>query len=134
VYIDPPTLRRLCRARELLDELLPVRTVAREVGISPYHFIRQFDAVFGETPHRYRTRQRIERAKLLLARGTSVTDVCMEVGFSSVGSFSALFTRWAGVAPSQFRGTEAELHAGCLTLFRNFEEAPPAAVGQAATP
>ena len=63
--------------------------VAREAAISPFHFIRQFEAVFGVTPHQYRIGRRIERAKHLLAAGQhSVTDVCMEVGFSSLGSFS----------------------------------------------
>ena len=69
MLIDRPSLRRLCRARELLAvDDAPVAAVARAVGISPFHFIRQFDAVFGETPHQHRTRVRLERAKQLLAR------------------------------------------------------------------
>src|SRR5437660_9628586 len=98
----------LCRARDLLhapgDARVSIRDVARDVRISPYHFIRQFEALFGETPHQYRIRARIDRAKELLAAGDhSVTDVCMEVGFASLGSFSDLFTRRVGVSPSAYR-------------------------------
>jgi AraC-like DNA-binding protein len=80
--------RRLCHARDLLrDGREPAPTIeqlAREVRISPFHFIRQFEAVFGVTPHQFRIASRIELAKALLAGGEySVTDVCMEVGFSS---------------------------------------------------
>ena len=102
------TFRNLCRARELLaespDEHLSVKYIAREVAISPYHFIRQFEAVFGMTPHQFRIQSRLDRAKLLLAMGErSVTDVCMEVGFSSLGSFSDLFTRRFGSSPSAYK-------------------------------
>jgi AraC-like DNA-binding protein len=95
----------LCEARDLLrqvDEASPsIADVARHVGISPFHFIRQFEAVFGTTPHQFRIHRRLELARLLLVRGQhSVTDVCMEVGFSSLGSFSALFTRRMGETPS----------------------------------
>jgi AraC-like DNA-binding protein len=88
----------LCRARDLLREThdvpLSIEDVAREAAVSPFHFIRQFQAVFGETPHQYRIQARLDRAKHLLALSDySVTDVCMEVGFSSLGSFSDLFAR-----------------------------------------
>ena len=142
-------LRRLCQSRELLDQVhsepLPIRDIARQVGISQFHFIRQFELVFGVTPHQHRIRSRLGRAKLLLARGGhSVTDVCMEVGFSSLGSFSDLFTRCVGVAPSVYQRRSRvlihlpashpqSLYPGCLSLmtrlpasaFRNFREAPP---------
>ena len=100
--------RRLCRARDLLVEVpeppVSIEDVAREVGISPFHFIRQFEAVFGLTPHQFRIQSRLDRAKRLLAMGQhSVTDVCMEVGFSSLGSFSDLFTRRVGATPSAYR-------------------------------
>lgn len=141
------TLRNLCRARDLLSEVhdatLSIEDVAREAAISPYHFIRQFEAVFGVTPHQYRIRRRLELAKQLLAAGRhSVTDVCMAVGFSSLGSFSALFTQRIGVPPSVYRrrmramvqvpgALPWEIIPGCLTLmgrlpadaFRNFREA-----------
>jgi AraC-like DNA-binding protein len=118
--------RRLCRARELLAQLdgpqPTIESLAREVGISPYHFIRQFEALFGVTPHQYRIQMRLERAKHLLAeQRRSVTAVCMEVGFSSLGSFSTLFSRRFGEAPSAFRRrvTSTDLVPGCLTLMAN---------------
>jgi len=71
------------------------------VHISPFHFIRQFEALFGLTPHQFRIQSRLDHAKHLLAMGrTSVTDVSMEVGMSSLGSFSDLFARRAGATPS----------------------------------
>ena len=124
--------RRLCLARDLLREQREptpsIAELAREVQISPFHFIRQFEAVFGVTPHQFRIQSRLDVAKHLLATGHySVTDVCMEVGFSSMGSFSALFARKVGEPPSAYRrrvralvqvpGTvPADLTPGCLTL------------------
>ena len=100
--------RRLCLARDLLREeresTRSIADIAREVQISPFHFIRQFEAVFGVTPHQFRIQARLDVAKHLLATGQySVTDVCMEVGFSSLGSFSDLFERRVGVRPSEYR-------------------------------
>lgn len=133
---DRATLQRLSRARDLLaDDDAPISHVARRTGISPFHFIRQFHAVFGETPHQFRTRARLDRAKQLLRAGASVTETCMEVGFSSLGSFSGLFTRRIGVAPSAYRRVvqvQADWrYRGCLSLmfglpagaFRNSREA-----------
>jgi AraC-like DNA-binding protein len=133
--------RRLCRARDLLRELRDpsptIEQLAREVGISPFHFIRQFEAVFGLTPHQFRIQARLDLAKHLLARGQhSVTDVCMEIGFSSLGSFSTLFTQRIGEAPSAYRhrirplvqvpGTmPAVLIPGCLSLLAQL---PPLAL------
>ena len=124
--------RRLCRARDLLREAgepsPTIEQLARDVRISPFHFIRQFEAVFGATPHQFRIGARIDRAKELLAAGDhSVTDVCMEVGFSSLGSFSLLFANRVGEPPSAYRrrirtlvpvpGRGAiHLTPGCLTL------------------
>lgn len=128
MVIKPQSFRRLCRARDLLCEdrerPLSIRAVAREISISPYHFIRQFEALFGETPHQFRRRVRLDRAKRLLALGRhSVTDVCMEVGFSSLGSFSGLFRRDIGATPSAYRRRmraierlQEQLTPGCLTL------------------
>ena len=127
--------RRLCRARDLLQQLddpaPTIEQLAAELKISPFHFIRQFEAVFGVTPHQYRIRARLDHAKHLLAAGTrSVTDVCMEVGFSSVGTFSTLFTRRFGETPSAYRRRvrTADLTPGCLRLMaelgdRSFQEA-----------
>ncbi len=102
------TLVRLCQAREMLREVgeraPSVREVATEAGMSRYHFIRLFKAVFGETPKQCQLRARLEKAKrLLMLTETSVTDICMEVGFSSLGTFSAVFARRVGVAPSIYR-------------------------------
>jgi AraC-like DNA-binding protein len=126
------TLIRLCRARDQLRDMQgsapSIGEVAREAGMSPYHFIRQFYALFGETPHQYRTRARIESAQRLLALSDfSVTDVCMEVGFTSLGSFSDLFARRVGTAPSAYRrrirslvqipaALAQEVFPGCLSL------------------
>src|SRR5687767_15142036 len=101
-------LVRLCRSRELLRQslggTLGLADVAHHSGMSEYHFIRQFAALFGVTPHQYRLQARLERAKQLLAGGEhSVTEVCMAVGFSSLGSFSDLFTRRVGIAPREYR-------------------------------
>jgi AraC-like DNA-binding protein len=122
--------RRLCHARDLLRESrepsLTIEQLAREVGISPFHFIRQFEAVFGVTPHQFRIASRLELAKQLLAGGEySVTDVCMETGFSSLGSFSTLFAQRVGETPSAYRRRirmlisvpgVPHLTPGCLSL------------------
>jgi AraC-like DNA-binding protein len=142
VLLSNEGFRRLIRARERLSEFgevsVSVAAVARDVGVSPFHFIRQFEAVFGVTPHQFRTQTRLEIARRLLALDrASVTDICMTVGFSSLGSFSALFTRRVGETPSAYRqrirmlrpksGTRtAALTPGCLTLMAHL---PPDAFG-----
>ena len=78
--------------------------VAARANLSPYHFLRVYKRAYGETPHEFLTRLRIERAKTLLARGShNVTEACFEVGFSSLGSFSTLFTHRVGLSPSEYR-------------------------------
>src|SRR5258708_3412243 len=102
MLITPATFQRLCRARERLHaihEPLSINGLAAELGMSPYQFIRQFHALFGATPHQLRIQARIECAKRLLAQDRSVTGVCMEVGFSSLGSFSSSFARRVGASP-----------------------------------
>jgi AraC-like DNA-binding protein len=146
VWFDEASRRGLARARERLADIdacaRPGAEIAREAGLSPFHFIRRFEEVFGVTPHQFRIDRRIERAKQLLASGrSSVTDACFDVGFSSLGSFSALFTRRVGETPSAYRrrvraivqvsGPGLVLAPGCLALltqlppfaFRNFREA-----------
>lgn len=90
---------------------LDVPALAREALMSPGHFSRSFRAAFGETPYAYLMTRRIERAKALLRRGDmSVTDVCMAVGCSSLGSFSTRFTALVGESPSSYRArNHAEL-------------------------
>ena len=95
--------RRLLRARDAMDlayaEPLDVRTVARVAHVSPAHFIRCFRAVFGETPHRYLQRRRVERSMFLLREtDRSVTDVCFDVGFTSLGTFSRTFRDIVGAS------------------------------------
>jgi AraC-like DNA-binding protein len=106
--LKPITLVRLSRARDLLSEIrepaLSIRDVAREARMSPYHFIRLFEATFGSTPHQYRIQARLENAKRMLAiDNASVTEVCLESGFTSLGSFSDLFARRVGMPPSAYR-------------------------------
>ncbi|HEV3382862.1 MAG TPA: helix-turn-helix transcriptional regulator [Trebonia sp.] len=104
-------LARLRRARDLMDREyaspLDVAALARFALMSTAHFSRQFRAVYGETPHSYLMTRRIERAKALLRLGDlSVTDVCMAVGCTSLGSFSARFTRLAGETPTAYRARD----------------------------
>lgn len=120
--------QRLCRARRRLRENAspprPLANVAAEAGLSEYQFIRRFAAVFGETPHQYRQRHRLELAREMLLLGDdSVTEVCLSVGYSSLGSFSSLFKRYYGVSPSSLRrrasgGDCVQHQPGCLTLMQ----------------
>ena len=101
----------LRRARDLMDREyaspLDVSALARAALMSPAHFSRQFRAAYGETPHAYLMTRRIERAKALLRLGElSVTDVCVAVGFSSLGSFSARFTELTGESPTAYRARD----------------------------
>jgi AraC-like DNA-binding protein len=83
---------------------LDVATLARIAHVSEAHFIRTFRATFGETPHRYLQRRRVERAMFLLrATDDSVTDVCFDVGFTSLGTFSRTFRDIVGEPPSAYR-------------------------------
>ena len=100
--------RRLLRARDAMDrayaEPLDVRTVAAVAHVSEAHFIRSFRAVFGETPHRYLQRRRVERSMFLLREtDRSVTDICLDVGFTSLGTFSRMFRQIVGETPSTYR-------------------------------
>ena len=85
-------------------EPLNVRAVAAVAHVSEAHFIRTFRGVFGETPHRYLQRRRVERSMFLLREtDRSVTDVCLDVGFTSLGTFSRTFREIVGEAPSAYR-------------------------------
>jgi AraC-like DNA-binding protein len=110
-------LARLRRARDLIDRgyarPLDVAALAREALMSTAHFSRQFRAAYGETPYAYLMTRRIERAKALLRRGDlTVTEVCFEVGCTSLGSFSARFTEIVGVTPSAYRAGDHGALAG----------------------
>ena len=102
------TNRRMLRARDAMDrafaEPLCIPQLAKIAEVSEAHFIRTFRATFGETPHRYLQRRRVERAMFLLrATERPVTDVCFDVGFSSLGTFSRTFQDIVGESPSAFR-------------------------------
>ena len=85
-------------------EPLDVRAVAAVAFISEGHFIRSFHSVFGETPHRYLQRRRVERSMFLLREtDRSVTDICLDVGFTSLGTFSRMFREIVGETPSGYR-------------------------------
>lgn len=106
----------LRRARDLLDRHyarpLDVPEMARTALMSAAHFSRCFRAAFGETPYGYLQTRRVERAMALLRRGDrSVTEVCMEVGFTSLGSFTSTFTRLVGVPPGAYRAGDHEVLA-----------------------
>jgi AraC-like DNA-binding protein len=100
--------QRLQRARSFIDEYydlpLNLTEISRHACLSRYHFLRLFRDEFATTPHQYLTQRRIQKAKELLVAGRlSVTDVCFEVGFESLGSFSTLFRRCVGDAPVSYR-------------------------------
>lgn len=108
--------RRLLRARDAIDrdfaKPLDVPALARVALMSPAHFSRRFRDTFGETPHRYLQRRRIERACALLRdTGTTVTEVALAVGFDSLGTFSRTFTAIIGRSPSRYRAEAAPLAA-----------------------
>ncbi len=108
--------RRLLRARDAMDraysEPLDVRAVAAVAHVSEAHFIRTFRAVFGETPHRYLQRRRVERSMFLLRETCrSVTDISLDVGFNSLGTFSRTFREIVGEAPSDYRVGHAPMVA-----------------------
>jgi transcriptional regulator GlxA family with amidase domain len=110
-------LARLRRARDLMDREyaspLDVAGLARTALMSTAHFSRQFRAAYGETPYSYLMTRRIERAKALLRLGNlSVTEVCMAVGCSSLGSFSARFTELVGETPTAYRARDHSALAG----------------------
>ncbi len=100
--------RRLLRARDAMDrsyaQALDIPTLARIAHVSEAHFIRTFRATFGETPHRYLQRRRVERSMFLLREtNRSVTDICLDVGFNSLGTFSRTFRDIVGETPSKYR-------------------------------
>jgi AraC-like DNA-binding protein len=101
------SLAYLRRARDLIDreyaEPLDVPTMAARALMSPAHFSRRFRAAYGETPYSYLMTRRIERAMALLRAGVSVTDACMAVGCTSLGSFSSRFAEIVGETPTAYR-------------------------------
>ena len=106
----------MLRARDAMDRdhrrELDIPTLAAVACVSPAHFIRTFKATFGETPHRYLQRRRVERAMFLLRHGTdTVTQICADVGFVSLGTFSRTFTAIVGESPMAYRDAAVPLRA-----------------------
>ena len=108
--------RRMLRARDAMDrdyaKALDIKALAAIAFVSEAHFIRVFKATFGETPHRYLQRRRVERAMFLLREtDRSVTEVSLDVGFSSLGTFTRTFTEIVGDPPTTYRWRAADLRA-----------------------
>jgi AraC-like DNA-binding protein len=115
--------RRLLRARDAMDrayaEPLDVRTVAAIAHISEAHFSRSFRSAFGETPHRYLQRRRVERSMFLLREtDRSITDICFDIGFTSLGTFSRTFREIIGQTPSNYREAHGPMVApNCVQMW-----------------
>jgi AraC-like DNA-binding protein len=135
-YLAPSTdvYERLCRARNFIDVCydhpLNLDDISSKACFSRYHFLRLFRQAFDKTPHQYLVERRIERAKeLLRAPNSSVTDVCFEVGFQSLGSFSSLFHKTVGHPPITYReqarkSASARSHVpGCFLVMCKLENA-----------
>jgi transcriptional regulator GlxA family with amidase domain len=124
VAAEPPHVahRRLLRARDTMDrcyaDALDVEWLARSVALSRAHFIRSFRATFGETPHRYLQRRRIERAMALLREtDRPVTEVALDVGFQSLGTFSRTFREVVGQCPRAYRErARASVVPSCIAM------------------
>jgi AraC-like DNA-binding protein len=132
-------LARLRRSRDLMDREyarpLEVAELARAALMSTAHFSRQFRAAYGETPYSYLMTRRIERAKALLRGGElSVTEVCTEVGCTSLGSFSARFTDLVGETPTAYRARDHSALArvpGCVARDITRPSRKPSRIGEA---
>ena len=104
------TYRRLWRARDFIEasflEPISLARIAEAAELSPHHLLRLFRRIYGETPHQLVTKRRLEHAKFLLTNtDRSVTDICFDIGFQSLGSFSTLFKTHLGVSPAHYRAT-----------------------------
>lgn len=123
-------LPHLRRARDLIDrrfdEDLDLEAIAAAASVSKFHFVREFSAAFGETPIRYLTRRRVERAQdLIRSANLTITEVAMMVGFASLGSFSSRFRELVGVSPSDYRAEWAASGGdhipGCFLFMRGID-------------
>ena len=130
----PEVLERLDRARKFIDLCydlpLDLEEISSHACFSRYHFLRLFRQAFNKTPHQYLVERRIERAKeLLSSKELRVTDICFEVGFESLGSFSSLFHKSVGHPPITFREKSRETQAakrqipGCFLVMYKLESA-----------
>src|SRR5919112_4174940 len=126
--------RRLLRARDAMDRAyaqpLDIPTLARLAHVSEAHFIRSFRATFGETPHRYLQRRRVERSMFFLREtDRPVSDICLEVGFTSLGTFSRTFREIVGQSPTAYRLEAADLRAVPACFARSWTR--PSSFGEA---
>jgi AraC-like DNA-binding protein len=114
--------RRMLRARDAIDRTygqpLDIAALASVANVSEAHFIRTFRSTFGETPHRYLQRRRVERAMFLLRETRrTVTDICLDVGFGSLGTFSRTFRGIVGINPTDYRSRSEPIRAPtCFTM------------------
>ena len=113
----PESIAALRRARDLIDrqyaEPVDLDAMAGAAGLSRHHFARSFRACFGETPGAYMSRRRVERAKdLLRSANLTVTEICLMVGFQSLGSFSSRFRELVGCSPTAYRHRQVAAHGG----------------------
>jgi len=127
----------MLRARDAMDrdyaKPLDIPTLARIAYVSEAHFIRTFRATFGETPHRYLQRRRVERAMFMLRETElGVSEICLEVGFASVGSFGRTFRDIVGKPPTDYRLEAADLRAVPACFARAWTR--PSSFGEAAAP
>jgi AraC-like DNA-binding protein len=122
--VNRDLLLRLDRSRELIasrcGEVVTLEDAAREACLSPYHYHRLFTQTFGQTPHDFLTERRLDRARLLLARSDlTVTEVCLEAGYVSLGTFSTRFRRLVGCSPREYReGSRRFWHVAGLPAYR----------------
>lgn len=128
-------LAHLRRARDRIDrdyaQPLDVPAMACTALMSPAHFSRKFRAAYGETPYSYLMTRRMERAKAFLRQGMSVTETCVAVGCTSLGSFSSRFTEIVGETPSQYRGQDhrhIEVIPSCVSMVVTRPRRTPVAV------
>ena len=102
--------KRIVQAKLFIDshfsENIDVSNIADEACFSKYHFIRLFKSIYGKTPHHYLTQVRVNKARLLLAEGNTIMDVCVSIGFDSPTSFTAVFKKVVGKTPSAFQSDQ----------------------------
>lgn len=134
MHVPEPLLVHLRRARDLADtdyaEPLDLAALAAAAGVSKYHFLRCFSATYGVTPATYLAERRIERAQdLLRATNLTVTEVCVLVGYASLGSFSTRFWQMVGVPPSAYQARYARAGApripGCYVFMHRLSDRVP---------
>ena len=126
----------MLRARDAMDRDYPkpldIPALARVAYVSEAHFIRVFRTTFGETPHRYLQRRRVERAMFLLREtDRSVTEICFDVGFQSLGTFSRTFTEIVGESPTAYRRRAKDLRAVPACFMKAWTR--PSSFGEART-